>query len=111
MEVAVEGKELVVVVVSFAFKPSLLLFVVLHFVSFSWSLCGGSDDDDDDDDDVVVVVDVEVPAVDVVCSFPSLAPSSSFCFGTGLFSAAAAAAASLNFLHSFRCPPCFQCCT
>ena len=109
MEVAVEGKELVVVVVSFAFKPSLLLFVVLHFVSFSWSLCGGSDDDDDDD--VVVVVDVEVPAVDVVCSFPSLAPSSSFCFGTGLFSAAAAAAASLNFLHSFRCPPCFQCCT
>ena len=104
----VEEEQVVVVVVSFVFKPSLLLFFVLHFVAFSSSSCGGSDDDVVVV--VVVVVVVNVPTIDVVCSFPSLASSSSSCFGTGLFSTVAAAA-SLNFLHSRRCPPFFQCCT
>ena len=101
----VEEKE-VVVVVSFL---SLFIFV-LHFVAFSSSSCGSSGDDIA----VVDVVDelVEVPLVSVVCFLPSLAPPSSFFFGTGFFSSlvcfAAAAAASLNFLHSLRCPPFFQ---
>ena len=107
MEVAVVEQEVVVVVVSSLFKPSSLFSFVLHFVAFSSSsCCGGSGADIEL---VVVVADVVLVVV-VVCSFPSLASSSSSCFGTGLFSAVAAAA-FLNFLHSFRCPPCFQCCT
>ena len=105
MEVAVKEEE-VVVGVSFL---SLFSFV-LHFVafsSFSSSSCGSSGDDIA----VVDVVDVlvEVPLVDVVCFLPSLASSSCFFFGTGLF--VAAVVASLNFLHSLRCPPFFQWCT
>ena len=102
-----------VVMVSFVLKSSSLFSFVLHFVAFSSSSCGGSDDD------VVVVVVVfvvvvivvvvEVPLVVLVCFFPSLASSSSFFFGAGLFVAAVAAVvASLNFLHSLRCPPFFQ---
>ena len=95
-------EEEVVVVVSFLFKSSSLFSFVLHFVVFSSSSsCGGSDDAA-----AVVVVVVDVPLVVVGCSFPSLASSSSFCFGTGLF--VAAVAAFLNFLHSLRCPPFFQ---
>ena len=104
----VEEKEVVVVVVSFAFIPSSLFSFVLHFVAFSSSsCCGGSGAD------VEVVVATVVLVVVVVCSFPSLASSSSpsSSFGAGLFSAVAAAAASLNVLHSLRCPPCFQWCT
>ena len=99
-------EEEVVVVVSFLFKPSSLFSFVLHFVAVSSSSsCGGSGAD-------VKVVVADVVLVDVVCSFPSLAfssSSSSSSFGTGFFSATvAAAAASLNFLHSLRCPPFFQ---
>ena len=101
--------------VSFFFKPSSLFSFVLHFVALSSSsCCGGSGADVEV---VVVVVDVSLGVV-VVCSFPSLASSSasasassSSSFGTGLFSAFFAAAASLNFLHSLRCPPSFQWCT
>ena len=104
----VEEKEVVVVVVSFAFIPSSLFSFVLHFVAFSSSsCCGGSGADVEV---VVVVADVVLVVVVVVCSFPSLASSSSSSssFGAGLFSAVAAAAASLNVLHSLRCPPFFQ---
>ena len=108
MEVAVVEQEVVVVVVSFLFKPSSLFSFVLHFVAFSSSsCCGGSGADVE----VVVVVADVVLVVVVVCSFPSLASasSSSSSFGAGLFSAvAAAAAASLNVRHSLRCPPFFQ---
>ena len=109
--VVVDDEEVVVVVVCFVFKPPSLLFSFgLLFVAFnSSSSCG-----DSSDAVAVVVVEVEVDVVAFVVSvfcLASLAPSSSFCFGTGFFSAAAAAAASLNFLHSLRCPPCFQCCT
>ena len=103
---------MVVVVLSFIFKPPSLFSFVLHFVAFSWSsCCGGSGADVE----LVVVADVVLVVV-VVCSFPSLASSSSSSssssFGTGFFFAAvAAAAASLNFLHPLPCPPCFQCCT
>ena len=97
--------------VSFVLKPSSLLSFDVLFVAFGSSpSCG--DRDDDVAVVVVVVVDVDVSLVDVVCFLPSFASSSSFFFGTGLFDAAvAAAAASLNFLHSLRCPPFFQCCT
>ena len=102
----VEEEKVVVVVVSFLFKPPSLFSFVLHFVAFSSSsCCGGSGTDVE-----VVVVVADVVLVVVVCSFPSLAfssPSSSS-FGTGLFSAVAAVAAFLNFLHSLRCPPFFQ---
>ena len=103
----VEEEKVVVVVVSFVFIPSSLFSFVVHFVAFgSSSFC-----DDRGDGGPVVVVDVVALAVVVSC-FPSLASSSSFCFGTGLFSAVAAAAAvSLNFLHALRCPPSFQWCT
>ena len=149
MEVALVEQEVVVVVVSFLFKPSSLFSFDLHFVAFSSSsCCGGSGDDVE----VVVVVADVVLVVVVVCSFPPLvsSSSSSSSFGTGLFSAAAAvaavvaavlvvvvvcsfpplassssssssfgaglfsavtAAASLNVLHSLRCPPFFQCCS
>ena len=108
MEVAVVEQEVVVVVVSFLFKPSSLFSFDLHFVAFSSSsCCGGSGADIEL---VVVVADVVLVVV-VVCSFPSLtSSSSSSSFGAGLFSAAAAAA-SLNFLHAFRCSPSFQCCS
>ena len=112
--VAVVEEEKAVVVVSFFFKPSSLFSFVLHFVAFSSSsCCGGSGADVEV---VVVVVDVVLVVVVVVCSFPSLASSSSSSsssssFGAGLFSAVAAAAASLNVLHSLRCPPFFQWCT
>ena len=80
----------------------------LHFVAFdSSSFCG-----DSGADVVVVVVEVGVVALAVVAfCVASLEPSSSCLFGTGLFSAFAAAAASLNVLHSLRCPPFFQWCT
>ena len=110
MEVAVVEQEVVVVVVSFLFKPSSLFSFDLHFVAFSSSsCCGGSGADIEL---VVVVADVVLVVV-VVCSFPSLtSSSSSSSFGAGLFSAAAAAAAaSLYFLHPFRCSPSFQCCS
>ena len=113
MAVVVEEKA-VVVVVSFLFKPSSLFSFVLHFVAFSLSTCcGGSGADVE----VVVVVADVVLVVVVVCSFPSLASSSSSLsfFGAGLFSAfavaVAVAVASLNVLHSLRCPPFFQWCT
>ena len=109
MAVVVEEKA-VVVVVSFLFKPSSLFSFVLHFVAFSLSTCcGGSGADVE----VVVVVADVVLVVVVVCSFPSLASSSSSLsfFGAGLFSAFAVAVASLNVLHSLRCPPFFQWCT
>ena len=106
--VAVVEEEVVVVeVVSFVCIPSSLLSFVLHFVAFdSSSCCGGSGAGVE----VVVVVADVVLVVVVVSSFPSLASScsSSSSLGTGLFSAVAAAAASLNFLHSLRCPPFFQ---
>ena len=101
--VVVDDEEVVVSLFSFD----------LHFVAFdSSSFCG-----DSGAGVVVVVVEGDVVAlvvalVGVVCSFPSLASSSSSSsFGEGLFSAVAAAAASLNFLHSFRCSPSFQCCS
>ena len=102
--VEVESEEVVVVVVSFLSKPSSLFSFDLLFVAFdTLSFCG-----DGGDDVVVVVVEVVdvVPLVVVVSCFLSLASSSSsFFFGTGFFFAAAA---SLNFLHSLRCPPFFQ---
>ena len=108
--VVVDDEEVVVVVVCFVFKPPSLLFSFgLLFVAFnSSSSCG-----DSSDAVAVVVVEVEVDVVAFVVSvfcLASLAPSSSFFFGTGFFCAvaAAAAAASLNFLHSLRCPPFFQ---
>jgi hypothetical protein len=71
----VEEKEVVVVVVSFAFIPSSLFSFVLHFVAFSSSsCCGGSGADVEV---VVVVADVVLVVVVVVCSFPLLASSSS----------------------------------
>ena len=92
----VDDEEVVVSLFSFD-----LLFVAFDSSSFC---C------DSGADVVVVVVEVDVVALIVVAvCFASLAPSSSFFFGTGEFSAAAAA--SLNFLHSLRCPPCFQWCT
>ena len=104
----VEEAEVVEVVVAFVFIPSSLFSFDLLFVALdSSSVCGGSGNDV-----AVVVVVVDVVALVVVFCFPSLASSSSFLFGTGLFSAVAAAAtaaaASLNFLHSFRCSPSFQ---
>ena len=103
----VEENVVVVVVVSFLSKPSSLHSFVLHVVAFdSSSCCGGSGEDD-----AVVDVDVELALVVVVfVVFSSLASSSSFLFGTGIF-LAAAAAAFLIFLHSFRCSPSFQCFT
>ena len=103
----VQEEEEVVVMVSFVLRPSSLFPFVLHFVTFSSSLCSGGSGDD------VEVVVADVVLVVVVCSSPSLAfsSSSSSSFGTGLFSAAVAAvAAFLNFLHSLRCPPFFQWC-
>ena len=92
---------------------SLFSFDLLFVAFDSSSFCG-----DSVADVVVEVVEVGVVAlvgalIGVVCSFPSLASSSSSSsFGEGLFSAvAAAAAASLNVLHSLRCPPFFQCWT
>ena len=84
---------------------SLFSFDLLFVAFDSSSFCG----DSGDGVAVVVVVDV-VALVVVVCSFPSLAfsSSSSSSFGAGLFSAVATAAASLNVLHSLRCPPFFQ---
>ena len=89
-------------VVSFFFKPSSLFSFVLLVVAFnSLSSCGGCGDAAASV--VVVEVDVVSLVVEAFC-FLSLAPSS--------FSAVAvAAAASLNFLHSLRCPPSFQCCS
>ena len=82
---------------------------MLPFVAFgSSSFCGGNGDNGNDVAVVVVEVDVVAFAVVAVC-FPSLASSSSFFFGAGSFSAVVAA--SLNFLHSLRWPPFFQCCT
>ena len=96
-------------VVSFFFKPSSLFSFVLLVVAFnSLSSCGGCGDAAASV--VVVEVDVVSLVVEAFC-FLSLAPSSFFFFGTEFFSAVAAvaaAAASLNFLHSLRCPPCFQ---
>ena len=94
----VEEVEVVVVVVSFLSKPPSLFSFVLLFVAFdSSSICGDSSTDVE-----VVVVEVDVVALVVVAScFASLV------LYTGFFSAAAAAA-SLNFLHSLRCPPSFQ---
>ena len=101
--VVVESEEVVVVVVSFLSKPSSLFSFDLLFVAFdTLSFCG-----DGGDDVVVVVVEVDVVALVVVAfCFASLAPSSSFFFGTGLFFAVAAA--SLTVLQSRRCPPFFQ---
>ena len=94
---------MVVVVVSFLFKPSSLH----SFVAFnSSSCCGGSGDDVAV---VVVVVEVVLTVVVVVVDIPSLASSCSFFFDTGWF--LTAAAAFLIFLQSFRCSPSFQCCT
>ena len=100
----VEEVEVVVVVVSFLSKPPSLFSFVLLFVAFdSSSICGDSSTDVE-----VVVVEVDVVALVVVAScFASLVLSSSVFFDTGFFSAAAAAV-SLNFLHSLRCPPSFQ---
>ena len=97
-----------VVVVSFVFIPSSLFSFDLLFVAFvSSSFCGDSGADVE-----VVVVEVDVVALVVVAfCVSSVLPSSSFFFGTELVSASFAAAASLNFLHSFRCSPCFQWCT
>ena len=94
-----EKEVVVVVVVSFFFNPSSLFSFVLHFVAFDSSpFCG---------DIVAVVVEVDVVALNVVAvCFLSLALSTSFFFGTVFFSAVVAA--SLNFLHLFRCPPFFQ---
>ena len=96
----VDDEEVVVSLFSFD-----LLFVA--FVAFdSSSFCG-----DSGADVVVVVVEVGVVALVVVAfCVASLVPSSFCLFGTGLFSAVAVAVASLNLLHSFRCPPSFQCC-
>ena len=104
----VEEKEVAVEVVSFVFKPSSLFSFVLLFVAFdSSSFCGGSGADV-----AVIVVEVDVVALVVVAfCVATVLPSSSFFFGTELVSASFAAAASLNFLHSLRCPPCFQWCT
>ena len=94
-------EEEVVVMVSFVLKSSSLFSFDLLFVAFdSFSFCGDSGAD-------VVVVEFEVVALVVVAvCVASLAPLSSFFFGTGFFSAAA----SLNFLHTLRCPPFFQLC-
>ena len=94
---------MVVVVVCFVFIPSssLFTFVLLFVVFDSSSFCG-----DSGAGVVVVVVEVDVVLFVVVVCFASLVPSSSFFFGTGFFSAAA----SLNFLHTLRCPPFFQWC-
>ena len=102
-----EEEEIVVEVVSFVFIPSSLFSFVLLFIAFdSSSFCGGSGADV-----VVVVAEVDVVALVVVAfCVATVLPSSSFFFGTELVSASFAAAASLNFLHSLRCPPCFQCC-
>ena len=100
----VEEEKVVVVVVSFVFIPSSLFSFDLLFVAFdSSSFCG-----DSGAGVVVVVVEVDVVLFVVVVAvcFASLVPSSSFFFGTGLF--VAAVVGSLNFLHSLRCPPCFQ---
>ena len=92
-EVVVDDEEVVVSLFSFD-----LLFVAFGSSSF----CG-----DSGADVVVVVVEVDVVALVVVAfCFASLVPSSSCLFGTGLFSAFAVA--SLNVLHSLRCPPFFQ---
>ena len=90
---------------------SLFSFDLLFVAFDSSSFCG-----DSGADVVVVVVEVDVVAlVGVAFCFASLVPSSSCLFGTGLFSAVAVAVvvavASLNVLHSLRCPPFFQCCT
>ena len=85
---------------------SLFSFDLLFVAFDSSSFCG-----DSGADVVVVVVEVDVVAlVGVAFCFASLVPSSSCLFGTGLFSAfaVAVATASLNVLHSLRCPPCFQ---
>ena len=99
----VEEEEVVVVASFFFFKPSSLFSFVLHFVAFdSESFCGGNGDGI-----VVVVVDVDVVTIVAVAfCFASLAPSVSFFFETGFFFAVAAA--SLNVLHSLRCPLFFQ---
>ena len=84
---------------------SLFSFDLLFVAFDSSSFCG-----DSGPDVVVVVVEVDVVALVVVgFCFASLVSLSSFFFGTctGFFSAAAAAA-SLNFLHALRCPPSFQ---
>ena len=81
---------------------SLFSFDLLFVAFDSSSFCGGSGADV-----VVVVVEVDVVVLVVVAfCFASLVPSSSFFFGSGFFSAVAAA--SLNFLHALRCPPSFQ---
>ena len=93
-----------VVVVSFFFKPSSLLSFVLHFVAFLLSSCDGSGDEV-----AVVVVEANVVALVGIAFFSASLVVASSCFfgtGTGLFSATAAA--SLNCLHSLRCPPSFQ---
>ena len=102
-EVAVVEEEeevvvVVVVVVSFLFKPSSLFSFDLDFVAFnSLSCCRGSGTDG-----AVVVAVVVVVLVVAVWFLPSLVCSSaSSFFGT-------VATASLNFLHSLRCPPFFQ---
>ena len=96
----VDDEEVVISLSLFSFD---LLFVAFDSSSF----CG-----DNVADVVVEVVDVDVVAL-VVVAFcdSSVLPSSFFPFGTELVSAFFVAAASLNFLHSLRCPPCFQCCT
>ena len=93
---------MVVGVVSFFFKQSSLISFDLH-VAFVLSSCGGSGADGAVVVAVVVVVFVVV-VVWFLASLVSSSSSSSCLFGT-------AAAASLNFLHSLRCPPCFQCFT
>ena len=105
----VEPEEVVLAVVFFLFKPSWLFSSNVLLVAFSLSFCGGSGDDVAVV--VVVVVVLEISVVVADSSFPSVASSSGSSFGTDLFSFFAAAAASLNFLHSLRCPPFFQCCT
>ena len=82
---------------------SLFSFDLLFVAFDSSSFCG-----DSGAGVVVVVVEVDVVLFVVVVAvcFASLVPSSSFFFGSGFFSAVAAA--SLNFLHALRCPPSFQ---
>ena len=93
-------------VVSFAFKPSLLLSFVLLFVAFGSSSCCGSSSGNVD---LVVVVVEDALVVVVVIVLPSFPSSSSLFLGTDFIFAAAAA--FLIFLHSCRCSPFFQCCT
>ena len=96
----VDDEEVVISLSLFSFD---LLFVAFDSSSF----CG-----DNVADVVVEVVDVDVVALVVVAfCVATVLPSSSFFFGTELVSTSFAAAASLNFLHSFRCSPCFQWCT